>query len=162
MTPELLKGDFLVWEPVGKLLYEDPLCTEYVVVHQAWGMRVRGGSAYMVHAEFVSDGGSLPSLFWLPLGNPFSRARAGYILHDAAYHRRLLCFQPDGTVRLISKREADELMYQVALWNGMTRKRMRAVFAGVHLFGGSSWEKYEEDQTDPMVLLSQHRYAVPT
>lgn len=160
MTSELLSGDFLVFEWLGKCLYEDPLETEFVVLHKAWGVKVRGGSSYIAPAEFVSDGGSLPGFLWPILGNPFSRARPGYLLHDAAYHRRLLCFQPDGTVRTLTKQEGDALMYFVALKNGMGVARMKTIWQGVHTFGGPSWRRYDDDVLAPEELLKKFDYTL--
>jgi len=159
-TPELLSGHFLVFDWLGRCLYEDPFETEYVQVYWPWGVQVRGGSAYICPACFISDGGSLPKIVQPVLGNPFSRARPGYCLHDAAYHRVLLCFQPDGLVRTISKEEADELMYFVALKNGMWKPRMKAIWQGVHSFGQSSWDKYNGDEVGASVLLKTYDYTV--
>lgn len=154
----LMTEAFVTVESLGPLIWEDPFHTTCLRLHQAWGVQV-DEDKYIVPAHFVSDGGSVPRLLWRLCGHPWSKARPGFLLHDAGYHRRLLHRTPTG-VYIPGKPEVDKLLRVVARWNGHSGFESSVVYKGVDWFGKHSWSRYDGAVLSPEELLVKFDYTV--
>ena len=86
-----------------------------------------------VPAGYESDGASVPRFFWrfvFPPGD-IHALRAAF-LHDYVYREH-----PKGWTRKM----ADEMFLAVMLEDGCDRRRAYLAYAGVKLFGYSSWTR---------------------
>lgn len=88
------------------------------------------GRVWVVPADFVSDGISLPVWAYTALDmTPFTTcARVPAILHDRLY-----------ATPGMDKGEADILLREAAIWCGLPTWQADVVYAGVHIGGESSF-----------------------
>jgi len=88
----------------------------------------------VVAQGFVTDGASIPRLFWGIIGCPLRGKYVGSaIIHDGLYasHR-------------LSKSEADKFFLEMMKHNGVGVIRRYAMYYAVKIFGRSSYRKSED------------------
>lgn len=145
MTPAALHmtcPDLRPWiEPLGRLeLIQRPHTRELELAH-AWGMRV-GAVSYIAPAGMLTDGASIPRVFWRLIDPPmYSLLFMGAIIHDAAYGGILRASNSESDWLPIEKTEADELLEIIGGWNGFPAWKCRAAWRAVHHFGQGPWER---------------------
>lgn len=120
----------------------------HVAVHRsdAAGNVFRLTRNYVVHSVLVipkgfeSDGASVPRIFWRIVFPPGDEAALpGAIVHDYLYR---CCGKAAGSTW--SRSEADDLFLSLMLENGVGLIRAWTAWAGVRIFGGSSWKAVEQ------------------
>lgn len=128
-------------EQLGTLeLIQRPHTRELELAH-AWGMRV-GEVSYVAPAEMLTDGASIPRLFWRLIDPPmYSLLFLGAVLHDAAYGGILRADNGCDDWLPVEKSEADELLRLLGMWNGFPRWKADAAWRAVHHFGQGPWER---------------------
>lgn len=81
---------------------------------------------------FVTDGASVPKLFWNIIGSPFTGnyTRAG-IIHDALYASKIL-----------PRKQCDSIFFKIIKECGGSWLERTLMWAGVRIFGGFAWKKH--------------------
>jgi hypothetical protein len=93
-----------------------------------------------IKSNFITDGASIPKLFWSVVGNPLENdLLKPAIIHDGLYN---LMHQP--------RLECDKLLKEMLLFNGTSKMKAYFIYYAVRLFGGSHWKK---DTTDMMKFV---------
>jgi hypothetical protein len=83
-----------------------------------------------VPAGFITDGASIPRLFWTAL-MPFGPYFAAAIIHDYLYSAFNIRFN----------REQSDLIFKEAMFNlGLDWPRREAIYRAVQIFGGRSFK----------------------
>ena len=94
------------------------------------------GKTLFVPEGFESDGASVPRFLWGSITPAIDhRTIRGAIAHDYLYRRT-----PAGWTR----KEADELFYDLIREDGLGWWASQKAYWGVRLFGSSSWRKTNE------------------
>ena len=90
------------------------------------------GKSFTIPRGFESDGASVPRFFWRLVCPPLDHraVRAG-VAHDYIYRTH-----PAGW----TKKEADQMFYDLLVSDGVPRFRAYLAYLGVELFGGAAWE----------------------
>ena len=95
------------------------------------------GRLYRVPPGFVSDLASVPG--WLrSLAPPWQQSARAGLLHDYAYR---IGAHPAGSIRKITRSEADLLLWEGLRADDVGRIRSRAMWAAVRTCGASSWRR---------------------
>ena len=95
------------------------------------------GRLYIVPRGFVSDLASVP--WWLrSLAPPWQQSARAGLLHDYAYR---IGAHPAGSIRKITRSEADLLLWEGLRADDVGRIRARAMWAAVRTCGASSWRR---------------------
>jgi len=127
------------------LRYADPLDTgdvspELLVLSEPWRLSY-GLLDLTVPAGMTFDGASIPRFFWRVVGPPMrARYRPAAVAHDAAY-KGVLVVQ-DGAGRDLGqmpKATADLMLYDLAVWRGVSRWRAWSMLQAVRWFGKGHW-----------------------
>lgn len=85
---------------------------------------------YVVPAGFVSDGASIPKIFWPVITSPFNpKIIRGAIIHDYLYR-----------VHVVSRRVADEKLRSVIISDGFPKETSETVFSAVRVGGKSAYK----------------------
>jgi hypothetical protein len=128
-------------EQLGTLeLIQRPRVRELELAH-AWGMRV-GAVSYVAPAEMLTDGASIPRIFWRVIDPPmYSLLFLGAVIHDAAYGGILRASNDEADWLPVERDEADELLAILGEWNGFPGWKCRAAYEAVHRFGAGPWER---------------------
>ena len=85
-------------------------------------------------AGFVSDGASIPRIFWRVIGPPFrGRYRDAAIIHDWLYS--------SGSFTRI---ETDKIFMQAMKELGVSSWRRGAMYRAVRIGGANSWQRYRK------------------
>ena len=93
------------------------------------------GRVWSAPAGFVTDGASIPEVFWSLIGSPFTgKYRTAAVLHDAAY--RTLG---------VAKDDADRMLREASLDLGCPEWLADVIWQGVHLGGVDA---YARDQRE--------------
>jgi hypothetical protein len=93
-----------------------------------------------IKSDFITDGASIPKLFWSVVGNPLSNdLLKPAIIHDGLY-----------TLMQLKRLECDKLLKEMLLFNGTSKVKAYFIYYAVRLFGGSHWRK---DTTDMMKFV---------
>jgi hypothetical protein len=93
-----------------------------------------------IKSDFITDGASIPKLFWSVVGNPLSNdLLKPAIIHDGLY-----------TLMQLKRLECDKLLKEMLLFNGISKVKAYFIYYAVRLFGGSHWRK---DTTDMMKFV---------
>jgi hypothetical protein len=93
-----------------------------------------------VKSSFITDGASIPKLFWSIVGNPLENdILKPTIIHDGLY-----------TIMQFTRLECDKLLRAMLLFNGTSKAKAYLIYYVVRLFGGSHWKK---DTTDIMKFV---------
>jgi hypothetical protein len=88
-----------------------------------------------VKSNFVTDGASIPKVFWSVVGNPLENdLLKPAIIHDGLY-----------TLMQLPRATCDKLLKEMLLFNGTSKMKAYFIYYAVRLFGGSHWKK---DTTD--------------
>lgn len=91
------------------------------------------GKMFVVPAGFQCDGASVPRFLWSTVSPQIDhRTLRGAVAHDYLYRNEL----PGWT-----RKEADELFYELIRADGLSWWKSQKVYWGVRLFGGSAWQK---------------------
>jgi hypothetical protein len=84
-----------------------------------------------VKSDFITDGASIPKLFWSVVGNPLSNdLLKPAIIHDGLY-----------TLMQLKRLECDKLLREMLLFNGTSKLKAYFIYFSVRLFGGAHWKK---------------------
>ena len=84
----------------------------------------------------LTDGASIPKLFWSIIGSPFCGKYVGSaLIHDALY-----------SSHIISKEESDLLFLDMMRENGVNEIKIALIYEAVKLFGNSSYNDVTEDE----------------
>jgi hypothetical protein len=110
-------------QPITKPISSD-------VYELVYGFEVFAGGWYVaIKAGFRTDGASIPRLFWRVIGHPFQGDYLGpAVVHDALYQSEAL-----------TRAQADSLLYDLLLANGVGRCRAWTIYRGVRMFGWAAW-----------------------
>jgi len=115
-------------KPTRHFIVGEPTLTragrgQYAVVYPlAWWMDI---TLYMVHAQFRTDGGSIPPIFWPIVGHPYSPSSIrACIIHDWLCRERVL---PPGLVH--------DIFYDLLLHDGVAPLRAWLMWTAVKNFG---------------------------
>jgi hypothetical protein len=93
-----------------------------------------------VKSDFVTDGASIPKVFWSVVGNPLENdLLKPAIIHDGLYN-----------LMQLKRLECDKLLREMLLFNGTSKMKAYFIYYAVRLFGGSHWRK---DTTDMMKFV---------
>jgi hypothetical protein len=88
-----------------------------------------------IKSNFITDGASIPKLFWSIIGNPLENdLLKPAIIHDGLY-----------TLMQKPRLECDKLLREMLLFNGTSKVKSYFIYYVVRLFGSSHWKK---DTTD--------------
>ena len=100
-----------------------PRSRRYIVVYDT---QIRG---HVVPNGYQTDGASIPRPFWFVVGSPFSPdvIRAA-MLHDFLYSHRK-----------VSRIDADDLLYEVMIADGVPRWRALVIHVAVRAVGWLFW-----------------------
>ena len=83
---------------------------------------------FTVPRQFLSDGCSLPRLFWVSIGHPFDMAYlSDALLHDYLYR-----------TQLVTRAQADRLLYDMTKGK-ICWLRRQAIYWGLRLGGWVAW-----------------------
>lgn len=92
-----------------------------------------GGKSFTVPAGFVSDGASVPQFLWSTVSPAIDpRTLDGAIGHDFLYRTPTCNF---------TRKEADDLFYDLIRAHGLSFWRSQKAYWGVRLFGGRAWKE---------------------
>jgi hypothetical protein len=84
-----------------------------------------------IKSNFITDGASIPKLFWSIIGNPLENdLLKPAIIHDGLY-----------TLMQLKRLECDKLLKEMLLFNGTSKMKAYLIYYIVRLFGGSHWKK---------------------
>ena len=90
------------------------------------------GKMFIIPARFECDGASVPRFLWDSVSPQISpETLRGAVAHDYLYRNHV----PGWT-----RKEADELFYELIREDGLSWYRSQKAYWGVRLFGGSAWE----------------------
>jgi hypothetical protein len=93
-----------------------------------------------VKSDFITDGASIPKLFWSVAGNPLENdLLKPAIIHDGLY-----------TLMQLPRGKCDKLLKEMLLFNGTSKVKANLVYYVVRILGGSHWKK---DTTDAMKFV---------
>jgi hypothetical protein len=93
-----------------------------------------------VKSSFITDGASIPKMFWSILGDPLSNdLLKPAIIHDGLY-----------TLMQLPRDKCDKLLKEMLLFNGTSQVKANLIYYAVRSFGGSHWKK---DTTDAMKFV---------
>ena len=92
------------------------------------------GQTFTVPKGFVSDGASIPQMFWGLIAPCIDgRTIRAAIIHDWLY-----------STELLSRKQADEIFLQFMLEDGFSAWKAYVCYYAVRIFGGSHYGKTEE------------------
>lgn len=85
-----------------------------------------------VPAGFLYDGASIPRFCWSLIGlSPFGAIIGPATIHDFLYVNGGIA----GRALRLTKRETDELFYELMLEAGISKIKAKAAYQAVHMFG---------------------------
>jgi hypothetical protein len=85
----------------------------------------------IVKSDFITDGASIPKMFWSIVGNPLSdNLLKPAIIHDGLY-----------TLMQLSRSTCDKLLKEMLLFNETSKVKAYIIYYAVRYFGGSHWKK---------------------
>jgi len=90
------------------------------------------GVVIIVPKGFITNGASVPTLFWWlcpPIAGPFGEAA---VVHDWIYH-------PDS--RFKDREQGDKVLMKIGIHRGATVARAQAVYLAVRSFGWKYWKQ---------------------
>lgn len=88
------------------------------------------GTEHTVEAGFVSDGMSVPAMFWGVISPQVHAVTLKpSIIHDWLY-----------SANVCTRKQADDLFYTMLTANGFSTLKSWLVWSAVRLFGGSHWD----------------------
>lgn len=149
-------------EQLGVLEFVQPLRQRELVVAHAWGVRVHE-TRYIVPAGMTTDGASIPRFFWRVIDPPmYSLLFVGAVIHDACYGGIVRCSSAARDWIPVEKREADELLRLLGVWNGFPEWKAAVAWRAVHHFGGGPWERgHAANAGLDLALLDYHIPPAP-
>lgn len=94
---------------------------------------------------FLTDGTSIPRLFWRLIGCPIrGRYSPAGIIHDGLYHSHL-----------VDKRTADLIFYEALLELEVRGWRSKIIFEAVDKFGKTAWDSHTDGLITSTVRMSR-------
>jgi hypothetical protein len=100
-----------------------------------------------VKSDFITDGASIPKMFWSIIGNPLENdLLKPAIIHDGLY-----------TLMQLPRDKCDKLLKEMLLFNGTSKVKANLVYIVVRLFGGSHWKK---DTTGAMKFVQMNLKSI--
>ena len=90
-----------------------------------------------VNKGFLTDFASVPEALWFWI-SPFGKHQEAALLHDKLYSTG---GQLKGLKNFLTRKEADELFYEVMLKDGVNKVKAKLMKLGVRLFGWKYWKK---------------------
>jgi hypothetical protein len=100
---------------------------------------------YRPDRHFYTDLGSVPKTFQKLLPRWFAKDRfaKSYIFHDSAYKHKGVWVNVNGKweFRALTRKQADEMLYEMILLEGGSRAAARLIYAGVRMGGWRGWGK---------------------
>ena len=92
------------------------------------------GRVWIAPQGLISDGASIPRLFWTAVGSPFTgQYRRAAILHDSAY-----------STPGMDKSAADKMLLEASLADGCDEALANIIYEGVKVGGARSFYKDQE------------------
>jgi hypothetical protein len=100
-----------------------------------------------VKSSFITDGASIPKMFWSIIGDPLSNdLLKPAIIHDGLY-----------TLMQFPRYKCDKLLKEMLLFNGTSKVKANLIYYAVRFFGGSHWKK---DTTDAMKFVQMNLKSI--
>lgn len=90
-----------------------------------------------IPAGFLTDFASVPEALWFWI-SPFGKHQEAALVHDCLYANKGTI---NGIERRLSRKESDELFYQIMLADGVNKVKAKIMKLGVRLFGWKYWKK---------------------
>lgn len=131
-----------------KPVFVDPFERCELITGLPWAVQVNDVT-YTVPGNMLFDGASIPRVFWRVVGPPmYGLYRPGALLHDACYKGVVLAVAFNGMELPVEKEEADELLYLMARWNGVSHAKAWTMYQAVAKFGGMAWRAEHKRYAD--------------
>ena len=103
-----------------------------VVESFSYDIGKKGGTTIEVPVGFVSDGASIPKIFWFIVGSPLTgKYRGAAILHDYLYY----------STRYPRKR-CDEIFLEAMTVLKVNKVKRTIIFWAVRIFGDIAWDRH--------------------
>ena len=107
-----------------------------VVESFSYDIGKKGGTTIRIPAGFVSDGASIPRIFWFIVGSPLTgKYRAGAILHDFLYYSALY-----------PRKRSDEIFLEAMTVLNVNKVKRTIIFWAVRIGAEWSWNKHRENK----------------
>jgi hypothetical protein len=107
------------------------------------------GHILTILTGYVTDFASIPRIFWASCGYPSEpELQSPTLIHDAMY-----------SGELVTRKEADDILYWALRANGVSAYRAWKIWAGVRIGGGFVWRRHTPDSITTARLycsLSHH------
>lgn len=103
------------------------------------------GLIIIVHIGYVSDGASIPRIFWRVVGHPFGKYLPAAVVHDALYETEML-----------DRKEADQCFRDLIKALPVSTWRRALMYRAVRLGGGARWNKH----TPESIATAMHYLTV--
>lgn len=86
----------------------------------------------LVRSGFLTDGASIPKIFWSIIGSPFTgEYTEAAVVHDALYASESL-----------TRIECDKMFYELMKKHGVSYWKRTLMYIAVRIGGGSVWAKH--------------------
>ena len=95
---------------------------EYHVGHEG------SGEVVTVPKGFLTDGASIPRIFWVFVGPPWGKYGYAAIVHDYLYH-----------IKIYTRKRSDQIFYEAMGVLGVSTWKRRVMFTAVRLVGWIPW-----------------------
>ena len=82
----------------------------------------------IVPKGFITDGASIPRIFWTIVGHPFSEFAQAAVLHDFLYDRRIY-----------TRKRSDEIFYEAMGVLKVSKWKRMVMYQAVRRFGWMPW-----------------------
>ena len=103
------------------------LCEDEVLTYK--------GRNYLMKAGTISNGGSIPRIFWSISVTPYDpRAIRGFFWHDNFY-----------ATQEITKGLADEILKYIIIEDGIEEQVAENIYLSVRDFGGGAWARCKKE-----------------
>jgi hypothetical protein len=107
-----------------------------------------GLTLYRPDHHFFTDLGSIPLWLQTKLPKYFAKDRypLSYLFHDSAYRHKGVWIFANGVweFRSVTRKQADELLYEMLLIEGASKLNAKLIYTGVRLGGWASWGRKPE------------------
>ena len=109
--------------------------TKFTYQHGSWTI--------VVPAGFVSDGASIPRIFWSIIGGPWGRYGKAAVLHDWLYFEQEYSFINDRILvrQFVSRKLADTIFMEAMMQLEVAAWRIELMYWAVRLCGWLAWRK---------------------
>lgn len=135
MTPALKLATLKDIKASGQYVKAHGSCCTYAILLKEYRF-THNYKKYKIPAGFVSDGASIPRIFWRLLDPPITaRTFTAQLKHDFAYQ-----------TAYCTKKEADTLFLKDMLNAGYPRWKAYCDYVGVRVFGWIPWRRWRKQK----------------